>query len=202
MPVASSALPVVAALLCLQAASAFEAGLGADPLNPALKSGLQAAQQGLATDMLSGKTLAHIKALPAPVNPERITLTPHNSQGLRDRLNASGVNPSSVNRTQRRGHAVGWKGAGDAADALLGAAAGVLQAVQAASAADSSAAGTALSSTLYADATGSYNHSSSSSYQLPRQLLTPAAAETDVGVKDVYEYLATQVGCAEADCSR
>jgi hypothetical protein len=47
---------------------------------------------------------------------------------------------------------------------------------------------------VYAGAAGSYSHSSSS-YQLPRQLLTPAAAEADVGLRDVYEYLTTQVCC-------
>jgi hypothetical protein len=31
------------------------------------------------------------------------------------------------------------------------------------------------------------------SYQLPKVLLTPAAAAADVGLRDVYEYLSTQV---------
>lgn len=171
---------------CPQAASAFEAGLAADPLNPALKSGLQQAQQGLAADLLSGKTLAHVKALPAPATPERITLTPHNAKGVR----ASADNGSySSGRVQRRGHAVGWQGAGDVAVTLLAAAETVQSAVTAAEAEGRDAM--ALSSLgAAAGAAGSY---AAGSYQLPKLLLTPAAAEADVGLRDVYEYLSTQV---------
>ena len=66
----------------MQAAAAFEAGLAADPHNPTLRSGLQTSQQAVAADLLSGKATAHIKALPAPTAPERISLSRHNTQNL------------------------------------------------------------------------------------------------------------------------
>lgn len=169
----------------MQAASSFEAGLAADPLNPALKSGLQQAQQGLAHAMLSGKTLAHIKALPAPVTPERITLAPH-VQGLR--AHSSTINPSSQT-SQRRGHQVGWQGAGDAAVALLAAADQVSQAV----AATATTNDTGMAVAAEVPVVGSAGFSYGGSYQLPRSLLTPAAASADAGLRDVYEYLTTQV---------
>lgn len=170
----------------MQAGSSFEAGLAADPLNPALKSGLQQAQQGLAHAMLSGKTLAHIKALPAPVTPERITLAPHNAQGLR--AHSSNLNPSS-HSSQWRGHQLGWQGAGDAAVALLAAADQVSQAVAAAAATIDTGLAVAAELPLVGSAGFSYG----ASYQLPRSLLTPAAASADAGLRDVYEYLTTQV---------
>lgn len=177
-------------LSCLQAVAAYEAGLAAEPLNPALKTGLQQAQQGLAAELLSGKTLAHVKALPVPATPERITLTPHNANGVR--LSADSVS-SSGGRVQRRGHAVGWQGAGDAAAALLVAAEAIQNAAEAAEAEGANAH--ALSSVgAVAGAAGSY---AAGSFQLPKVLLTPAAAEADVGLRDVYEYLSTQVGLLE-----
>lgn len=170
-------------MLCpAQAASAFEAGLAADPLNPALKAGLQQAQQSLAADLLSGRTLTRVKALPAPATPERITLAPHNSTKV--------VRGSQVDgRVQRRGHAVGWQAGGDAAALLLSAAELVQHAVQAA---EASGEGTAMSSCVPGSVSAAGVFAAGSS-QLPKLLLTPAAAAADVGLRDVYEYLATQV---------
>lgn len=168
-----------------QAASAFEAGLAADPLNPALKAGLQQAQQGLAADLLSGRTLTHVKALPAPATPERITLAPHNStKGVR-----GSQADSSSGRVQRRGHAVGWQADDDTAALLLSAAESVQHAVQAA---EASGEGTAVSSCASGSVSAAGVFAAGSS-QLPKLLLTPAAAAADVGLRDVYEYLATQV---------
>lgn len=193
----------------MQAAAAFEAGLTADPNNSALRSGLQQAHQGLAADLLSGKTLAHIKALPAPAAPERITLTPHNStQGLSLRLQGGGgINSDSSggagsSKLQRRGHQVGWKGAGDAVDVLLTAAEAVSHALASAaaeaaagdSAGDSDAAAVvSAGGALQLLPTGAAQSFDAGSWQLPKVLLTPAAAASDVGLQDVYEYLSTQV---------
>lgn len=153
-----------------------------------MRSGLQLAQQGLAQDLLSGKTLAHIKALPAPVTPERITLAPHNApKGLRS---TTSQNPSSTTtRFQRRGHQVGWQSAGDTAGALIQAADMVAEAA----AGDARGAAAAVSlQTLFASSAAACSYDATS-WQLPKQLLTPAAASADASLRDVYEYLSTQV---------
>jgi hypothetical protein len=178
----------------LQAAAAFEAGLAADPLNPALRAGLQAAQQGCARDALAGTAAQlHLKALPAPETPQRITLLPPNAS----RVATSSSSSSSSSR--RRGHKVGWQTDGrDQATALVAAAAAV---------AGGSAALSSVPAPALPGATdGSYSAvqqllvaseweglNAAASDQLPCQLLTPGAVMADSGLADVFEYLSTQV---------
>lgn len=159
-----------------QAAAAYEAGLATDPSNPALKAGLLSAQRGCITDMLSGKALAP-RALPAPPTPQQITLAPHNSSSRSSSLLLAGLGSSgtAVQQQQRallgpgQLHAVGWRGP---ADKLLAAAAG----------------GGGVGG-------GSGDSSISSALLLPAQLLTPAAVQADAALRDVFEYVKTQVGC-------
>lgn len=153
----------------MQAVSVYEAGLTADPFNSALKAGLQRVQQRLIQDMLHGKALNH-KALPAPPIPERITLAPHNvtraalCKGLATKPSQRlGLSPGQQ-------YSVGWREA-------------AVQVIQAAESGELGGEGVHWQGDCATDTW----------QQLPRLLLTPAAAVADPALRDVYEYVSTQV---------
>jgi hypothetical protein len=164
-----------------QAAAAFEAGLESDPFNSTLKAGLQCAQQGLVQDLLDGKTLSR-KALPAPPTPGRITLAPHNKPTaalLRDTAAAAAASSAQQQLLlPGQQYAVGWQ---KPSTALLTAAASGQLAAAAAN---------------DGDFDGDYQQQLGipGDAQLPRVLLTPAAAAADPALRDVFEYVSTQVG--------
>jgi hypothetical protein len=170
----------------VQAAAAYEAGLEADPFNSSLKAGLQNAQQGLVQDLLNGKALNH-KALTAPPTPERITLTPHNkaSAALLRTGPASSIQQQQQLLLPGQQYAVGWQK--PAVELLCASAAGQL---------GTGEDGQLLQQQGFGGFGGAGASSSSGvdGWQLPRVLLTPAAAAADAALKDVYEYVGTQVG--------
>eukprot|EP00775_Hariotina_reticulata_P007705 gene7705-7904_t len=161
-----------------QAAAAFEAGLCSDPISPALKAGLQAAQQGAVNDILAGKALNH-RALPAPVAPQLIACTPHSSghKSLqlcqRHILCLPGLSssPSTARENQQllspgQMHHIGW---GDAAAFV-------------ASLVDFPAAqGLGSAEGLTRRGGGAL--------LLPTQLLTPQSVQQDDALRDVYEFV-------------
>jgi hypothetical protein len=169
----------------VQAAAAYEAGLEADPFNSSLKAGLQNAQQGLVQDLLDGKALNR-KALPAPPTPERITLTPHNkaSAALLRTRPASSIQLQQQMLLPGQQYAVGWQK--PAVELLCASAAGQLGEED----------GQLMQQQGFGGCGGAGASSSSGvdGWRLPRVLLTPAAAAADAALKDVYEYVSTQVG--------
>lgn len=177
-------LPLRLARCPVQAAGAYEAGLEAEPFNGTLKAGLQHAQKGLLHDLSHGRLLSR-KALPAPPTTERITLAPHNAASsalLRDGAAAAAAAASSAQQhllAPGQQYTVGWQK--PTAELLCAAAAGQLGADD---------------DQLQQQMPGGVGSCSNGvdGWRLPRVLLTPAAAAADPALKDVYEYVNTQVG--------